>query len=69
MNVIEHIWYLIKRKLSNRGIFRNSEDFWVTIRDEWEELRNDNNLMQNLLNSIRNRMQLIIQQEGGHIRY
>jgi transposase len=69
MNVIEHIWYLIKRKLSNRGIFRNSEELWVAIRDEWEELRNDNNLMQNLVNSMRNRMQLIIQQEGNHTRY
>jgi transposase len=33
MNVIEHVWHLMKKRLSHRGIFRNNDELWITIRD------------------------------------
>jgi hypothetical protein len=69
MNIIEHIWYLMKKKLSHRGIYRDSDCLWVAIRDTWNSMRDDINLMQSLVRSMHSRMQLIIEKEGVKTRY
>jgi transposase len=69
LNVIEHIWFIIKHKLSRRGIFNNNTELWIAIRDEWENLRNDVNLCQRLVDSVPRRMQNIIANNGGYTKY
>jgi len=60
LNVIEHIWFIIKPELSRRVIFNNDIELWIAIRDEWENLRNVVNLCQRLVDSVPLRMQNII---------
>jgi transposase len=38
-NPIENVWNILKGRLSNRGLFRNNNELWNAISNEWEDIR------------------------------
>ncbi len=66
---IENLWGRAKVKVENKGIFANEEELWLAISDAWIEMRENVDYAQNLVNSIPNRLQAIINANGGHTKY
>ncbi len=69
-NPIENIWNILKGRLNNRGIFRNNNELWNAIRNEWEDIQqNGVELCESLVDSMPNRMQSVINSNGGFTKY
>jgi hypothetical protein len=69
-NLIENIWNILKKRLSNRGLFRSNNELWNAIRNEWENiLQNGVELCESLVDSMPNRMQSVINSNGGFTKY
>ncbi len=69
-NPIENIWNILKGRLNNRGIFRNNNELWNAIRNEWEDIQqNGVELCESLVDSMLNRMQSVINSNGGFTKY
>ena len=66
---IENLWGRAKVKVANDGIYENCDDLWLAISDAWIEMRENINYAQNLINSIPNRLQAIIDCNGNHTKY
>ncbi len=69
-NPTENIWNILKGRLSNRGLFRNNNELWNAIRNGWEDIRqNGVELCESLVGSMPNRMQSVINSNGGFTKY
>jgi transposase len=68
INLIENAWGRQKIKVSETGIYADENDLWLAISDAWLDMQ-DNYNCQRLVNSIPNRLQNIIDSNGGHTKY
>ncbi|KAJ1299806.1 hypothetical protein OPQ81_000705 [Rhizoctonia solani] len=68
MNIIEHVWSYLDRKVRSRTILPNSEDnLWVTLKEEWENI--DEILIKNLYHSMPRRVAEFCKADGGNTKY
>jgi transposase len=68
LNPIENMWGLLVKKLkAQRRIFRNREELLTAITEAWIAL--PPNYHRNLCLSMRNRLLLVVQQNGAMIKY
>ncbi|KZP02294.1 hypothetical protein FIBSPDRAFT_752027 [Athelia psychrophila] len=68
MNIIEHAWDELERRLRARGTLpRNLEELWVALQEEWEGL--DIETCQNLYKSIPRRTAALDAAEGSYTKY
>lgn len=70
LNVIENVWGILKARMSaRREVFRSADALWEAIQKEWNDLRHDGTLIDNLYESLPNRMLTVIQTHGTPTRY
>jgi hypothetical protein len=69
MNPIENVWGRSKVKVAKNGIFEDLEDLWESIFECWNAMREDIYYSHNLVDSMPNRLQSIINANEGHIKY
>lgn len=68
LNIIENVWGWLSRKIYSDGKqFNNKQQLKVAIREAWEELPLE--FVQNLYNSLPNRMLEVISKNGNHTHY
>jgi hypothetical protein len=67
INLIENAWGRQKIKVSETGIYADENDLWLAISNAWLDMQ-DNYNCQHLANSIPNRLQNIIDSNGGHTK-
>jgi hypothetical protein len=68
LNIIENIWgYLVRKVYDNGRQFENREDLKIEIFNAWEELSQD--YIQNLFNSLPNRLFELTLKKGNKINY
>jgi hypothetical protein len=52
------------------GVFANSNELWFAIREQWEDIRqNEIQLCEPLVDSMPRRMEALIRAEGGITKY
>lgn len=67
-NPIEHIWDYLKRKIKNRPeVIVNLQQLQIIVEEEWNEI--PQNIIDNVIDSLPNRCQAIIQSRGGPTHY
>ena len=64
INPIENLWGLVKRNVEKRKP-RNLEDLKVFMVEEWEKIPQET--IKNLINSMKNRYELILENNGDRI--
>ncbi len=69
INPIENLLGRAEVKVANDGIYANEEDLWLAITDSWLEMQNDMQFAVNLVNSIPNRLEAIINANGSYTKY
>ena len=68
MNSIEHVWYLIKVAINKRSVKpKNEEELKKALLKEWEKI--DINTINQLINSMSNRVEQLIEVKGSSTRY
>ena len=68
LSPIEHIWYILKvmiQKMTPRPM--TVPDIMVALRKAWEEL--DERVMNNLVESMPDRLTAVIEAKGGNTKY
>ncbi len=68
INPIENAWGRQKIKVSEIGIYADESELWLAISEAWLDMQ-DNCNCQRLVNFITNRLQNIIDSNGGHTKY
>ncbi len=68
INPIENAWGRQKIRVSETGVYADEDELWLAISEAWLEMRETYNC-QNVVNSIPNRLQQIIDCNGGHTKY
>ncbi len=63
------MWGLAKVRVLSDGIYADEEELWLAICKAWNDMRELTNYSRNLVNSIPQRLQAIIDANGGHTRY
>ena len=66
MNPMENVWAVLKANISNYKP-RSINDLIKIIKKEWKKL--DGVFAENLVLSMKNRISLIVNNEGDHILY
>ncbi len=66
LNPIENIWGILKHKLSKYK-FETIEQFKQSVLDEWKKI--DKNTINNTILSMKNRLQVVIDNRGGYTDY
>ena len=68
MNSIKHVWRLIKVAINKRSVkFKNKKELKKALLKEWEKI--DINTINQLINSMFNRVKQLIKVKGSFIRY
>jgi len=68
LNPIEHVWDMLARRLrSRRRAVQSREELRVALIEEWDRLPQE--LIDNLINSMRRRMTAVVRARGGNTRY
>lgn len=68
MNIIEHAWDYVDRRLRNRGVLPTNEDqLWEILKEEWEKL--DIEFIHNLYRSLPSRVAALHKAHGKSTRY
>lgn len=68
MNPLEHVWYLLKDRISKREqIPKNLEELQQVVLEEWEKI--DIQTINNLIDSMPNRVQALLKAKGGPTKY
>lgn len=67
INPIEHVWSCLKRKLRQRETCRNSDHLFETLCELWAELTPD--FIRSLTHSMRRRLNMVMEANGGHTKY
>jgi transposase len=65
MNPIEHVWFLLKRRLALLR-HKNFEELKVNIKKEFENI--DKQHISNLIKSMPRRIKALIKAKGGHTK-
>lgn len=66
LNPIEHMWAILDRKIRKRK-FSNKNELALVIQEEWAKI--DQNVTQNLVNSMPRRLQAVIDAKGLPTKY
>lgn len=66
LNIIEDCWNRIKRNLRGR-VFEDREELWRGVQAEWNNIPQE--FIQNLYDSLPNRIQAVLEANGGHTKY
>ena len=66
LNPIEHVWKLLKDKVKKKNIY-NTEDFKKIILNEWKAI--NINIINSLINSMQNRINEVIKNNGNNTSY
>ena len=68
LNLIEHLWSHVKRKL---GEYETEpawlDELWIRLQKEWDEIPVD--VVRNLIESMPRRVQAVLKAKGGHTKY
>jgi len=64
LNPIENLWSILDKKIDKTGV-TNTENYFVAIKEAWEEL--DEKYLQNLVESMPKRLQAVIKAKGSQI--
>ena len=56
-------------RLQESSPYFDSQRLWTDFRDEYYRLQNDRDIAYNLINSYSNRLQEVIDNEGGYTSY
>lgn len=68
INVIEYIWARMTTNLYSHGYRpRNAEVLWQNVLEQWDDLPLE--YVRNLINDVPNRLQAVIDNDGGSTRY
>ena len=68
MNIIEHAWDCVDRRLHHRGVLpTNTDQLWEILQDEWGKLNID--FIHNLYRSLPDRVSALHKAHGRHTRY
>ena len=67
INTIENVWSYLKMKLRQRETSRNSDQLYETLRELWDELTP--NYISSLTHSMRRRLNMVMEANGGHTKY
>ena len=72
MNPIENAWAelqkLVSKKIREDGRPDSREELWYYISDSWDQLK-ESNLVENLYQSMPNRMHSVIEKHGNWTKY
>lgn len=66
LNPIENMWGILKEKIRHRNP-KNKQELWQFAIEEWENISFQT--INNIINSMPNRIQLVIRARGNSIRY
>jgi DDE superfamily endonuclease len=66
LNPMENLWAVLKQAVQKQGP-KNLEQLRNCILQEWKKI--DKNTLESLIDSLPNRIQLVIQAKGGSTRY
>ena len=69
LNIIENLWSILKMRLQEFSPYFDSQRLWTDFRDEYYRLQSDRDIAYNLVNSYRNKLQEVIDNEGGYTSY
>ncbi|KAG0420208.1 hypothetical protein HPB47_003608 [Ixodes persulcatus] len=70
VNIVENVWGIIKSKLSTQELHRASlKKLWEAVQREWNDLRNNDDLVLHLYGILPQRIQSLIHREGNILRY
>jgi hypothetical protein len=74
LNIIENVWGMAKVIVSSNNnvpllVDESEDDLWLSISDAWNDLREKDDLCQKLVDSMQNRIHLVIENEGRQIKY
>jgi len=71
LNIIEHVWLMLKRKLKSKRVARNKNELWENVEAVARELWSDSSTAEilNLYESMPNRIQAVIRAHGGNTKY
>ena len=68
MSIIEHAWPILKRLIKARPRHpRNEEELWVAAQEEWLKVTRAE--IENLYDSIPDRVEALYQAKGWYTRY
>jgi hypothetical protein len=68
MNPIEHVWKELKTRINNRPVRPTTlEDLWKALQEEWTKI--DLDFINNLVDSMPNRVQAVLEAKGGATKY
>lgn len=68
MNPIEHLWDELKRRVrARKPPPQNHRELKQALLDEWQDIPQE--VVRNLILSMRNRMQAVIEARGGNTKY
>ncbi len=69
MNPIENVWAEMERELSKLHTAKNADELWQNIQTAWNALRSKPTYWLNLVDSMPNRMQAVVNVKGDWTRY
>jgi hypothetical protein len=66
LNIIENVWGLAKVNVCRKNneptlVAVSEDDLWLSISDAWNDLREKDDLCQNLVDSMQHRIELVIE--------
>ena len=68
MNPIEHVWKVLKEQVNKRPrLPKNAEELKVVLLEEWEKI--DINLINHLIESMEDRVQVLLKAKEGPMHY
>lgn len=68
LNPIENIWAIWKGNMSFDGV-RDKQQLWASAVNSWNALRQDQDIMNSLLDSMPRRLREVIQNDGNYTSY
>ena len=68
LNPIEHLWSLIVSKWNPIKI-KNKQQLLKHVEEQWEKLRGNPEICENLASSMKRRLNSVIESNGSHIKY
>lgn len=66
LNIIEDVWSRIKYQLRGR-VFADEEELWAEVQVQWNNIPQE--FIDTLYNSLPNRMEAVLEADGGHTKY
>jgi len=69
LNPIENVWGIVKTELKSVPKASNSDELFNQIKCIWNLVSLDNNLINNLYDSMNRRIQTCLAKQGGYTKY